>query len=179
MIVSPFFRKLISKHAPLIFTRILNYKMESTFEHIYVFIVSLAKYWLCECLSLIEYFFREYILKVLEDKKPSPKFLTLVFKALGKMFEHGKVFIQLYINFDCEVNKENIVEKTLFELARIVQDRFVHGGPLAKQDRIAAKNHCLSLLIILCMGLNEYRRSELKEIPTKDLVVLKQRKMSL
>jgi len=33
----------------------------------------------------------------------------MVFKALARVMEHGKTTIQLYINFDCEVNKENII----------------------------------------------------------------------
>lgn len=78
----------------------------------------------------------------------------MICKALARVFEHGKVTIQLYINFDCEVNRENIVEKILFEVARILQDRFTHGSHLSKQDRLTVKNNFLSLLIIIAMGLN-------------------------
>lgn len=70
------------------------------------------------------------------------------------MLEHGKVTIQLYINFDCEVNKDNILEKVLFELAKIVQDRYAQTSSLSKQERQSVKNHCLSLFIIMSMGLN-------------------------
>jgi hypothetical protein len=54
------------------------------------------------------------VLKVFEEKKPSLRFLNMICKALARVFEQGKVTIQLYINFDCEVNRENIVEKILF-----------------------------------------------------------------
>lgn len=62
---------------------------------------SLTKYWLFECITSVDFFFREYIIKVLEDKKPSFRFLSYVFKALAKILEKGKVTIQLYVNFDC------------------------------------------------------------------------------
>jgi hypothetical protein len=60
------FRALLAKHAPLIMNKALNYKSESAFESIYQFAASLTKYWLYECLSTVEYFFREYVLKVFE-----------------------------------------------------------------------------------------------------------------
>jgi hypothetical protein len=39
-----------------------------------------------ECLTVIEYFFKENVLKVLEDKKPSFKILMHIFKLLARMF---------------------------------------------------------------------------------------------
>ncbi len=36
----------------------------------------------------------------------------------------GKTSIELYINFDCEYNKSNVVEGILFELSKICQDKF-------------------------------------------------------
>lgn len=78
----------------------------------------------------------------------------MVFKALARILEHGKVTIQLYINFDCEVNKDNILEKVLFELAKIVQDRYAQAPSLSRQEKVSVKNHCLSLFIIMAMGLN-------------------------
>ena len=62
---------------------------------------SLSKHWLCECSPTIEYFMKEYVLKILDDKRPSFKFLNLIFKSLAKMFENGKVTVQMYVNFDC------------------------------------------------------------------------------
>jgi hypothetical protein len=76
------------------------------------------------------------------------------------------VTVQLYINFDCEVNRENIIEKILFEAARILQDRFTHGSHLSKQERLSVKNNYLSLLIIIAMGLNEYRKQESQVVET-------------
>ncbi len=92
--------------------------------------------------------------------------MTLVFKALARILEHGKVTVQLYINFDCEINKQNILENVLFELAKIVQDKHAQTPSLSKQERHSVKNHCMSLLIIMVMGLNEYRKAELTATPT-------------
>ena len=114
MVVKSPFRKLLERHVPGILTRILKYKSEGSFDSIYFFMAYLTKYWLFECLSPIEYFLKEYIVKVLEDKKPSYRFLNLVFKSLARILEHGKVTVQLYVNFDCEVNKQNLVENVLF-----------------------------------------------------------------
>lgn len=93
--------------------------------------------------------------------------------------EHGKVTVQLYINFDCEVNKENVIEKCLFEVAKIAQDRFASGSHLSKQERQSVKTHCLTLFIIIAMGLNEYRKTEHKTIDVSEIIGLKQKKMSL
>ncbi len=46
-----------------------------------------------ESMSSIEYFFRESLLKILEDKKPSFKLIIIVFKTLVKIFEYGKLKI--------------------------------------------------------------------------------------
>ena len=131
---------------------------------------SLTKFWMNECIQTIEFFFKEYIIKVLEDKKPSYRFLTFVFKALAKILEKGKVTIQLYINFDCEVNKDNILEKVLFELAKIVQDRFINIPLFSRAEKQNIKNHCLSLFIIMSIGLNDYRKHEIKSREVSDIV---------
>lgn len=58
MIVKQSFRTLISKHVPSILSKILLYRNESSFEHIYYFMSSLTKYWLFECIAPVEYFFK-------------------------------------------------------------------------------------------------------------------------
>ena len=62
---------------------------------------SIAKWWPTECLSSIDYFLKESILKVLSDKKPNFRILMLTFKSLSNIFENGKTTVELYINFDC------------------------------------------------------------------------------
>lgn len=109
MVTKQNFRTLLAKHVPHIMLRVLNYKNESAFENIYQFAVSITKNWLYECLSTVEHFFRDYILKVLDEKKPLLRFLNMICKALARIFEQGKVTVQLFINFDCEVNRLNIV----------------------------------------------------------------------
>lgn len=94
------------------------------------------------------------MLKVFEEKKPSIKFLNLICRSLAKLFDNGKVAIQMYINFDCEVNRENIMEKILFEMARILQDRFSHANHISKQDRLSLKSRYLNSLLLIIMGLN-------------------------
>lgn len=65
MLVKQQFRMLIAKNVGGILTKILQYRNESSFEHIYYFMASLTKYWLFDCLAPVEYFFKEYIIKVL------------------------------------------------------------------------------------------------------------------
>jgi hypothetical protein len=123
----------------------------------------ITKYWLNECLSVVEFFFREYIIKILEDKKPMMRMLNLVFKCLAKILERGKVTVQLYINFDCEVNKDNLIEKVLFELAKMIQDRFGQVPFFNKNEKKEIKNLCLTLFAITAIGLNNYRKQEPKQ----------------
>ena len=179
MVVKSQFRALISRHTPNMLSKLFKSKSEVSFENIYTFVSSLTKYWMFECVSTIEFFFKEYIIKVLEEKRPSYRFLTFVFKTLAKIFEKGKVLVQLYVNFDCEVNKDNILQKVLFELAKIVQDRYAQVQLFSKQQKQNIKNHCLSLFIIMSIGLNDYRKQELKAAETTEIIHLKQKKLSL
>ena len=71
------------------------------------------------------------------------------------------------------------MEKVLFELAKIAQDRFAQTLILSKVEKQSIKNHCLTLFIIMSIGLNDYRKQELREAEIKEIVQLKQRKMSM
>lgn len=179
MVVKKEFRSLISRHCPNVLFKLLKYRNDISFESIYIFMSSLIKFWLNETINCVEFFFREYIIKVMEEKKPSFRFLTLVFKALAKILENGKVTVELYINFDCEINRENVIEKVLFELARLVQDRFIQATFYNKAEKQSIKNHCLSLFVIMSIGLNDYRKHEQRPTPTEQIVQLKQKKMNL
>jgi hypothetical protein len=64
-------------------------------------------------------------------------------------------------------------------LAKIAQDRFAQTPLLSKVEKQSIKNHCLTLFIIMAIGLNEYRKQELREADTSEIVQLKQRKMSM
>jgi len=86
MVAKKQFRSLVGRHVPIVLGKLLKYRNDSaTFENIYIFMASLTKNWLFECITPIDFFFREYIIKVLEDKKPSFRFLNYVFKALAKI----------------------------------------------------------------------------------------------
>ena len=73
------------------------------------------------------------------------------------------------------------MEKIFFEVAKILQDRCSTKdyNYLSRQDKLSIKNNYLSLLVIIAMGLNEYRKAEVKNIETLEIVGLKQKKMSL
>jgi hypothetical protein len=44
----------------------------------------------------------------------------------------GKTTIELYVNFDCEYNKTNIVERIIFEISRICQDKLASNNHFNK-----------------------------------------------
>lgn len=75
---------------------------------------SITKWWPTDCLSAIDYFFRESLLSILSDKKPNFRILMFTFKSLAKIYENGKTTVELYVNFDCEVNQHNTFEKLLY-----------------------------------------------------------------
>lgn len=120
----------------------------------YFLIPSLLKWWPAETLPEIEFFIKEYILKIFADKKPDFKSLLLVFKSLDKMFESGRSIVELYVNLDCEVNKTNVIGTILFELSKIAQDKFTHSNHYNKQEKITLKNSCMTLYLNFCHALN-------------------------
>lgn len=72
-------------------------------------------------------------MKVLNDKKPVFKHMMLTFKSIDKIFECGKSTIELFVNLDTEINRENAIGQILFELSKIAQDKFQHSPFYSKQ----------------------------------------------
>lgn len=65
-------------------------------------------------LSDIEQFFQLKVLAELEVKKPKLDTIFLINKFLNGIFKNGQNFIELYLNLDMAVNRDNIVEKLMY-----------------------------------------------------------------
>ena len=51
MVAKKDFRRLLAENVKLIFNRVLLYRQDNCFEHIYYFMASLSKHWLFDCLN--------------------------------------------------------------------------------------------------------------------------------
>lgn len=86
------------------------------------------------------------MLNELEAKKPKLDTIISIQRFMNNIFKNGQNFVELYLNLDMTTNRENVIEKLMYELGRILQDRFnANTSDYSKADKIAIKNESLSL----------------------------------
>ena len=72
----------------------------------------------------IEVFFKEIFLSIIESSSSSFIHRALVLEALARICADAQSVVDLYVNYDCDINGANIFERLTGNLARLVQERF-------------------------------------------------------
>lgn len=83
------------------------------------------------------------MLEPIESKKPKYSMMLIIYAFLAEVASNGRHILELYANLDCRTNRENIVERLMYELGKILQDRFASCSHVNKQERHVLKYQCL------------------------------------
>ena len=110
-----------------------------------LFIELLTKYKRC-LKSQIEIFFKEIGLNILEATTSSFDQKWLVIEALSKICNDAQMVVDIYVNYDCDLNAANIFERLVAVMSKIAQGRqaFELGAASPNQligSRIKGNSH--------------------------------------
>ena len=140
---------------------------------------SMVKFWKSTFLDEIEQFLIHEVLETIESKKPKYATMLIVYSFLAEISGNGRHILELYANLDCRTNRENVVERLMYELGKILQDRFAGCSHLSKQERHVLKYQCLEIHNALLSSLCDYRRENSEPSDVEPIMAEKNRKINL
>ncbi|XP_062841626.1 brefeldin A-inhibited guanine nucleotide-exchange protein 1 isoform X2 [Trichomycterus rosablanca] len=101
----------------------------------------------------IEVFFKEIFLYILETSTSSYDHKWMVIQTLTRICADAQSVVDIYVNYDCDLNAANIFERLVNDLSKIAQGRGGHElGTTPQQDLTLRKKGLECLVSILkCM----------------------------
>ena len=84
----------------------------------------------------IEVFFKEIFLSIIESSSSTFVHRALVLEALARICADSQSVVDLYVNYDCDINGANIFERLVGNLARLVQSKTKKAED-AEEERFA------------------------------------------
>ncbi|VDP90426.1 unnamed protein product [Echinostoma caproni] len=101
----------------------------------------------------IEVFFKDVFLEILESPKSSFEHKWVVIEAVRRICADAQCVVDIYLNYDCDMNMANIFERLTTDLAKIAQGRYVgeHGCTVAQRLAIRTSGLECLVLILRCM----------------------------
>merc|ERR1719233_1814294 len=73
--------------------------------------------------SLVEIFFKEIFLNILETSSSSFQHKWLVIQALTRICDDAQSVVDIYVNYDCDLAAANIFERLINDLSKLAQGR--------------------------------------------------------
>ena len=104
----------------------------------------------------IEVFFRDIFLNILETPSSSFDHKWMVIQSLNKICSDAQSVVDIYINYDCNLNSANIFERLVNDLSKIAQGRgcsLLHAGLITPNQERSMRIRGLECLvsILKCM----------------------------
>ncbi|THD26854.1 Brefeldin A-inhibited guanine nucleotide-exchange protein 1 [Fasciola hepatica] len=101
----------------------------------------------------IEVFFKDVFLEILESPKSSFEHKWVVIEAVRRICADAQCVVDIYLNYDCDMNMANIFERLTTDLAKIAQGSYVgeHGCTIAQRQAIRTSGLECLVLILRCM----------------------------
>lgn len=115
-----------------------------------------------EILVLIE----EIFLKVLNSGNSNYHHKYLILRVFDKIAKNTKHLIEIFVNYDCDVESKDILEKMIDTLSKIAQGKFSkteHSNMLNEKEEHSLKLYALKILASIVMRLNQFLTEEQKD----------------
>ncbi|MBN3299867.1 BIG2 protein, partial [Amia calva] len=140
----------------------------------------------------IEVFFREIFLTILETSSSSFEHKWMVIQTLTRICADAQCVVDIYVNYDCDLNAANIFERLVNDLSKIAQGRSGQELGMTPLQELSLRKKGLECLvsILKCMvewskdlyvnpnlqaNLGQERSSELESAENKPLDSLARR----
>mmetsp|Transcript_11816 Transcript_11816/g.13406 ORF Transcript_11816/g.13406 Transcript_11816/m.13406 type:complete len:217 (+) Transcript_11816:1240-1890(+) len=112
-----------------------------------------------EILVLIE----EIFLKVLNSGNSNYHHKYLILRVFDKIAKNTKHLIEIFVNYDCDVESKDILEKMIDTLSKIAQGKFSkteHSNMLTEKEEYSLKLYALKILASVVNRLNQFWSEE-------------------
>uniref|UniRef100_A0A9R1SE60 ADP-ribosylation factor guanine nucleotide-exchange factor 2 (brefeldin A-inhibited) n=2 Tax=Cyprinus carpio TaxID=7962 RepID=A0A9R1SE60_CYPCA len=106
----------------------------------------------------IEVFFREIFLTILETSSSSFEHKWMVIQTLTRICADAQCVVDIYVNYDCDLNAANIFERLVNDLSKIAQGRSGQELGMTPLQELSLRKKGLECLVSILKCMVEWSR---------------------
>uniref|UniRef100_A0A4W3GEL9 ARF guanine nucleotide exchange factor 1 n=1 Tax=Callorhinchus milii TaxID=7868 RepID=A0A4W3GEL9_CALMI len=106
----------------------------------------------------IEVFFKEIFLYILETSTSSFDHKWMVIQTLTRICADAQSVVDIYVNYDCDLNAANIFERLVNDLSKIAQGRGSHELGMTSVQELSLRKKGLECLVSILKCMVEWSR---------------------
>ncbi|OXB61024.1 hypothetical protein ASZ78_015021 [Callipepla squamata] len=106
----------------------------------------------------IEVFFKEIFLNILETSSSSFEHKWMVIQTLTRICADAQCVVDIYVNYDCDLNAANIFERLVNDLSKIAQGRSGHELGMTPLQELSLRKKGLECLVSILKCMVEWSR---------------------
>ncbi|XP_054602182.1 brefeldin A-inhibited guanine nucleotide-exchange protein 2 isoform X2 [Nothobranchius furzeri] len=106
----------------------------------------------------IEVFFREIFLTILETSTSSFEHKWMVIQALTRICADAQCVVDIYVNYDCDLNAANIFERLVNDLSKIAQGRSGQELGMTPLQELSLRKKGLECLVSILKCMVEWSK---------------------
>ncbi|KAJ8267917.1 hypothetical protein COCON_G00130890 [Conger conger] len=108
----------------------------------------------------IEVFFREIFLYILETSTSSFDHKWMVIQTLSRICADAQSVVDIYVNYDCDLNAANIFERLVNDLSKIAQGRGGHELGMTPGQELSLRKKGLECLVSILKCMVEWSKDQ-------------------
>uniref|UniRef100_UPI00358E014C brefeldin A-inhibited guanine nucleotide-exchange protein 1-like n=1 Tax=Myxine glutinosa TaxID=7769 RepID=UPI00358E014C len=106
----------------------------------------------------IEVFFKEIFLNILETTSSSFEHKWMVTQTLTRICADAQCVVDIYVNYDCDLNAANIFEQLVNDLSKIAQGRSGHEMGITPNQELSLRKKGLDCLVSILKCMVEWSK---------------------
>uniref|UniRef100_A0A8B9J1X8 ADP ribosylation factor guanine nucleotide exchange factor 2 n=1 Tax=Amazona collaria TaxID=241587 RepID=A0A8B9J1X8_9PSIT len=106
----------------------------------------------------IEVFFKEIFLNILETSSSSFDHKWMVIQTLTRICADAQCVVDIYVNYDCDLNAANIFERLVNDLSKIAQGRSGHELGMTPLQELSLRKKGLECLVSILKCMVEWSK---------------------
>ncbi|XP_044296140.1 brefeldin A-inhibited guanine nucleotide-exchange protein 2 isoform X2 [Varanus komodoensis] len=106
----------------------------------------------------IEVFFKEIFLNILETSSSSFEHKWMVIQTLTRISADAQCVVDIYVNYDCDLNAANIFERLVNDLSKIAQGRSGHELGMTPLQELSLRKKGLECLVSILKCMVEWSK---------------------
>ncbi|XP_078456727.1 brefeldin A-inhibited guanine nucleotide-exchange protein 1-like isoform X1 [Lampetra planeri] len=108
----------------------------------------------------IEVFFKEIFLNILETSSSSFEHKWMVIQTLTRICADAQCVVDIYVNYDCDLNAANIFERLVNDLSKIAQGRSGQELGITPNQELSLRKKGLDCLVSILKCMVEWSRDQ-------------------
>ncbi|XP_062897468.1 brefeldin A-inhibited guanine nucleotide-exchange protein 2-like isoform X1 [Mobula hypostoma] len=106
----------------------------------------------------IEVFFKEIFLNILETSRSTFEHKWMVIQTLTRICADAQCVVDIYVNYDCDLNAANIFERLVNDLSKIAQGRSGHELGMTPLQELSLRKKGLECLVSILKCMVEWSK---------------------